>query len=137
LVGRNLDAGRFLLALLERADDPPVELPQHLVLFERRHADEDGDAIAEERDDPAVTGAERHWNGRKDVVALKPDGVDTLANQQSARNNAAFGLNGLIAHRRTSRTALFRGRERAPYRLNLQAASDGGWSASAREPDDR
>ena len=101
LVGRNLDSRRLLLAPLGRAGDPAGKLADNLVLLQRRHADQDRDAVAEQRDDAAVTGAKRQRLGRQHVVAFEPYGVDAVAEQQRAGRDAGSGWMGYIAHRHT------------------------------------
>ena len=80
-VRRDLDLHGLFFARLDRPDDAAVQAADDLVLFKRRHADHDGDAIAEQRDNAALAGTERQRQRRQHVAAFEARGFDAVAEQ--------------------------------------------------------
>ena len=98
LVRRDFDLHRLLFADCQRSDDAAVQTLDHLLFFQRRHADQHGNAIAEQRDDTVLAGAERQRHRRQHVLAFEAGGLDPVAEQQRPHRNAARGRWRQIAH---------------------------------------
>src|SRR5580704_12547540 len=97
-VRRDLDLNDFLFAWLDRTDDAAVQPAYDLVLFERRHADQDGDAIAKQRNYSLFSGAERQRQRRQNVAAFQARGLDTVAEQERPDGNALLARYRQIDH---------------------------------------
>ena len=97
-----LDRDRYVLdRLLERrarTDDAAIEPTYDLVLFERRHADKDGHAIAEQGDNAVRAGAECQRQRRQDVAAFQSRGLDPVAKQKRSHGDALLGACRQIVH---------------------------------------
>src|ERR1700724_1205669 len=98
LVGRDFDLNGFLFTGLYRTDDATVQPAYDLVLFERRHADKDGNAIAEQRNNSHFSGAERQRQRRQYVAAFQARGLDTVAKQKRPYGNALLARYRQIDH---------------------------------------
>src|ERR1700719_1877702 len=98
LVGRDFDLNGFLFTRLYRTDDAAVQAAYNLVLFERRHADKDGDAIAEQGDNSLRSGAERQRQRRQYVASFQARGLDTVAKQKRPYGNALLARYRQIDH---------------------------------------
>ena len=97
-VRRDLDMSDFLLAGLYRTDDTAIQPAYDLVLFQRRHADKDGNAIAKQRNNSLLSGAERQRQRRQYVAAFQTRGLDPVAKQQRPHGNATLVRYRQIAH---------------------------------------
>ena len=74
-----------------RANSPPDALAQaadDLVLLERREADENGDAVAEEGDEAVLAGPEGEGGRGEHVAALEPGHVEAVAQEKGAGREA-------------------------------------------------
>ena len=91
LVGRQFDDRRLLLVPGELADDALPERADHVVLLERREADEHGDAVAEQRDEPVLAGPKGEGDRRQDVRALEARDVEAVAEQERSGGDAGAG----------------------------------------------
>src|ERR1700722_8061986 len=97
-VRRDLDLHDLLFAWLYRTDDAAVQPAYDLVLFERRHADEDGNAIAKQCNDSRFSGAERQRQRRQYVAAFQARGLDTVAKQKRPDGNVLLARYRQIDH---------------------------------------
>src|ERR1700722_3341079 len=97
-VRRDLDLHDLLFAWLYRTDDAAVQPAYDLVLFERRHADKDGNAIAKQRNNSLFSGAERQRQRRQYVAALQARGLDTAAKQKRPDGDALLARYRQIDH---------------------------------------
>src|ERR1700692_4303578 len=98
LVGCDFNLNSFLFTGLYRTDDASVQPAYDLVLFERRHADKDGDAIAEQGDNSFRSGAERQRQRRQYVAAFQSRGLDPVAKQKRPYGNALLARYRQIDH---------------------------------------
>src|SRR5580700_12172278 len=97
-VRRDLDLNDFLFAWLDRTDDAAVQPAYDLVLFERRHADKDGNAIAKQRYYSLFSATERQRQRRQYVAAFQARGLDTVAKQKRPYGNALLARYRQIDH---------------------------------------
>ena len=82
LVGRQFDGRRLLLVPGELPDDPLPERADHVVLFQRREADEHGNPVPEQRDEPFLAGPKGEGIRRQDVRALESCDFETVSQEE-------------------------------------------------------
>src|SRR5215217_4232181 len=88
LVGGDLDDGRLLVVPHELAADPLAQRPDHIVLLQRRQADQDDDAVAEQSDESLLSSPEGERTRGQKIAALEPCDVESVADQKGAGSQA-------------------------------------------------
>ncbi len=81
----------FVLLEQARADDSLLQLGDDVILLQRAQADEDGDAVAVERDPAGGADMEGERGERNGVGPLQPREVDAVAEQQGAGGQSGGG----------------------------------------------